>query len=129
MTTRPKCIVCGRALAKRADTLYFREPQPYRPAVPYAWGGDFPAQEAKPDGFREGNALYLDDRPRTRTEAQRHVNGQIISSRRQGDFLYSVNYWDGESYTDKFFCTNHCAERQGYASAHHGDRFTWKRKS
>lgn len=129
MTDRPKCIVCGRALPKRTDTLYFREPQPYRPAERRQWGGDFPAQEEKPDGFREGNSLYLEHRPRTRTDAQRYVNGQIVSSKRHADFLHSVNYWDGESYADEFFCTNNCAQKQGYASAHHGARFTWKRKS
>lgn len=122
------CIVCGRRIARRTETLYFRAPQEYQPAKPRSWGGEYPAQEAKPDGLREGNSLYLTDRPRTRVEAQRYVNGEIVSSKRRGEFLYSVNYWDGESYADKYFCTNHCAMRQGYASAAHGDRFRWKSK-
>jgi hypothetical protein len=126
--TPPRCIVCGRPIAKRTATLYFREPKAYQPAKPTSWGDEWPAQEAKPDGLREGNHLYLQHRPRTRAEAQRYVNGQIVSSKRRAEFVTSVNYWDGESYADKYFCTNNCAMRQGYASAAHGARYVWRDK-
>lgn len=128
MKTPPKaCIVCGKPISKRTETFYFREPVTYVPPAPRSWGGMHDAIEAKPDGLREGNSAFLAQRPRDRKEAQRFVNGQIISSKRDGDILSSVTFWDGETYQDKFFCTNHCAMQQGYASAQQGTRFAWQR--
>lgn len=76
--------------------------------------------------MREGETIYLASKPKTRAEAQRYVNGEIISASRGSNGLAHVNYWDGESFADRYFCTNHCAMKQGYASAQHGDRFRWK---
>lgn len=120
------CIVCGRPIAKRTSTIYFREPVAYRPPEPRSWGGFHDAIEAKPDGHREGEYIYLAQPPETRAEAQRYVNGEIISVQRDGDVLRQANYWDGESWADPFFCTNACAMKQGYASAQSGDRYKWK---
>lgn len=122
------CIVCGRRIAKRTERFYFREPRSYRAPVERSYGGWYAAQEEKPDGFREGDTIYLANRPKTKDEAQRYVNGKIISLSRNGDEISHVNHWDGESYVSKYFCTNTCAIDQGYASAHHGARFTWKAK-
>ncbi|WP_066725267.1 hypothetical protein [Sphingomonas pituitosa] len=128
-TAKRLCIVCGRPIAKRTSDFFFREPVAYQPPKPHSWGGDHNAIEAKPDGWREGNSIYLHQRPRSREEAQRYVNGEIISVRRDGEVLSRVSYWDGESWQDRFFCTNRCAMDQGYASAQHGHRYLWKSRS
>lgn len=112
---RPKCIVCGRAIAKTTKSIYFYVPGP---------GSDFKV------GDRQGTftvTLYVAERPANRQEAQRHTNDRIISSRTDSHGRIStIGTWDGESYRDKYFCTNQCAMDQGYASAKHGARFTWK---
>jgi hypothetical protein len=128
MAAKKLCIVCKRPIAKRSSTIYFREPNEYTPPLDASWGRVHEAIPARPDGHREGDKLYLAQRPRNREEAQRYVNGTIISASRDGAVLASVNYWDGESYRDTFFCTNECAMKQGYAAAQDGHRWVWKKK-
>lgn len=126
----PPCIVCGRKLAKRTETIRFSPPIAPQPA--YRAGGQFgyevEARPGKPAGTREGNVFYLERLPRTKEEARRFVNGTIVSVRRDSrhDGICEIGVWDGETYRDKFFCTKECAIRQGYAAAQHGHRFIWK---
>jgi hypothetical protein len=122
-TARPLCIVCGKPIAKRVTSYWFREA---RPAFTLH-GRDYPA---KAPGDREGESmitLYVDKLPTTKEEAARHVNGQPISfGKGVGGTIANVNTWDGETYADPYFHSQTCAARQGYASAQHGHRYTWK---
>ena len=121
-----RCIVCDKAIAKRLTYIWFKDPEPARPAGMFG-----AAREAKIHGMREDGPIlsyvYLDQFPTTKQEAQKYSNGQLISVRKRSDGSISeAAFWDGESYTKKYFCKDACAVKQGWASARHGDRFTWK---
>jgi hypothetical protein len=113
----PRCIVCGRPIAKLTKTIWFKAP----------WGDH-------PEGSRDDRnsflvTIYMTNRPRDRNEAKRFTNHAIISSKRDRDgSIAQIGTWDGESYRDPHFCTLYCAQRQGYAAAQHGHRYTWKDK-
>jgi hypothetical protein len=123
----PKCIVCGRGIAKRTGTIWFRDPQ-VSYASPLRGVPDFPE---KPDGHREQSGLlvtlYLANRPRTKDDVQRHTNDKVLRVQISNEgCVGAATTWDGESYHDKYFCRESCARKQGYASAAHGARFTWR---
>lgn len=113
MTERPKCIVCGRAIKKRIHTLSF-----------------IPATaNCRENGARadNGRTIYLDKelRPSNKEEAQRYTNHQITKVTMHDGRVYSIEWWEGE-YMDPYFDRQVCARKQGYASAQHGERYTWK---
>jgi len=119
---RPRCIVCGKPIAKRYSVVWFRQPQEGAPASVFG-----PAIEPSPDGTRVGDTWFLAQRPINKEEAQRYSNHaiqRIIGW--QGDAITGATYWDGESYMNQYFCKDKCAVAQGYASAHHGHRFRWR---
>lgn len=117
--TGPSCIVCGRKIRKLTRSVRFERP----------WGTHAEGERAVLHGGYMVT-LYMAERPRSRAEAQRYSNEAIISSKRGTDgTLSEVGTWDGESYQDRYFCTNNCAQKQGYAAAQHGHRFTWKAAS
>jgi hypothetical protein len=119
---RPRCIVCGKPIAKRYHILWFRQPAPAMTASPFN-----AAREAIEDGTRIKDTFYLASPPTTKDEAQRYSNHtiqRIIGW--QGEHITGATYWDGENYVDRFFDKDKCAVAQGYASAHHGARFKWK---
>lgn len=127
-----KCIVCGRPIPKRGTYYTFSLP---RPAVPAMIGGfSMAAQPAREPGDRVASdggmmvTLYVAELPRTRAEAQRLVNGQIISTRKSRflDGIEHATAWDGESYRSLWFDVDRCAIAQGNASAQHGARFKWQ---
>src|SRR5262249_11503218 len=95
--TAPLCPCCGRPLPKR--TTYI----------------DLTIKDKK--------SVPLDQRPKTRAEAQRLTNHEIVSVSRSTDktYIHSVNVWDGETYgRDKrrsLFCTDECA--RSFATAAH----------
>lgn len=104
LPTRP-CIVCGRPIAKRTTTVYI---------VPdTGWSPNYQGHRAD---------------VKSRCECRRFTNAPyIVSHRKNGDgFIYSFETWDGETFTDKYFCTKSCAQAQGYAAAKFGHRFLWK---
>lgn len=119
-----RCIVCDKAITKRLTYMWFREPRP-------AFKSPFSTHPEKPDGHREGGSIvtiYLNDRPRTKEQAQRHGNTEVIRIKRDQDgYVTEATFWDGESYRDKYFCSDNCARLQGYASAQHGNRYTWRK--
>lgn len=96
-----------------SDTLTKVGPGAARPCC--AWC-DRPARK---------RVTYLDfsmgSRPKTKEEAQRRTNQQIISVKKFGDEIYSANVWDGETYIHPF-CTNACAMAFGYAAYASGSR-------
>lgn len=53
----------------------------------------------------------------TKAEAQRHVNGQIVSIRRGYGGNVVAGVWDGESYIARDFCTEGCAAAFGRMAA------------
>lgn len=109
------CIVCGKPIPKATVTIYFKEAAGYK----------------REPGTREESyggymvAIYVAERPRTKAEAQRHVNQPIVSVRRLGEYVSQVGVWDGESFASEYFHSNECAIRQGLASAQHGHRYKW----
>lgn len=129
------CIVCGKKIAKRTTTYLIQKPREARdPLFKTIMGRqmlDHPALEAKEEGLIEGTdffkQIYLSDPPTDKAGVQRLVNEEVVSVRRsyEGTLIDQFSTWDGVSYVDEFFCSNLCARRQGYASAHAGDRFDW----
>lgn len=133
MSPGRKCIVCGKPVTKRTTTYFHREPEEARPAKELgAWGGAIPAREAKPEGHVEGSSalryFYTSTPPRTVEDCRRWTNHAVVSVRRRknGD-IYRFGTWDGESYASPYFHSDGCARDQGYASAQHGARFTWRK--
>lgn len=102
------CIVCGRAIAKRTQEVRV-QPTSFNHTANFMTAQVQADLHSIEDCRRYTNAPY------------------IISTRRRQGLITAFSTWDGESYRDKFFCTNRCAMDQGYASAHHGARFVWKR--
>lgn len=98
MSARPLCRNCGRPIAKKTTEV--------------AFGLDKPGhayQSARPE------------RPTSRAEAQRLVNGLIVSVRKgygdRRDEIAAANVWDGETYVDEAFDTETCAAAFGRAMA------------
>lgn len=62
------------------------------------------------------------ERPKTKAEAQRLINGAIVSVSRSVDRteLWKATSWDGESWLDEFFCNNDHARQFAYAAARSG---------
>lgn len=111
MSAAYRCRYCGKPTPKRTVTHWF--------------GRD---NEGHPSDYW----ISHKERPRSKSEVQRLVNGQIVSVRwsrgeeygaKQAgfDFITRASVWDGESYADKFFCNGDHAKRFGYAMARIGD--------
>lgn len=109
--TQPLCRFCGKAIAKDTERLRFSSE--YRMA---------------------GEDARRDIKPRSKTEAQRHVNGKIVSVQSaikrksddrnhadydvtERDYISAVTVWDGESYVDPYFCNGDHARRFAYSVA------------
>jgi hypothetical protein len=99
----PLCRYCGKPIRKRTESVSF---------------STFARADLK--GVK----------PHSIAEAQRHVNGKIVSVRwttptklDHGEFVDTgepryidrVSVWDGESYIDEFFCNGDHAQRYAYA--------------
>lgn len=109
---QPLCRFCGKGIKKHTHTVWFGMNRESR--------GEFSSS--------------LADKPKSREEAQRLVNQEIVSiswsyntswddedhSVRVRDHIHKVATWDGESWTDPFFCNGDHAQRFGYASARGG---------
>jgi hypothetical protein len=97
--TQPYCRCCGGPIKKRTE---------------FHWFGRDMAQEHNQDRPSHHGA-----RPATKADAQRLVNGQIISVSRypardgEPSYIGSANVWDGETYEDHLFCKQVCAVRFG----------------
>lgn len=111
--SHPECIVCGKKIAKRFHSISFLPLQGNRQNY---------------DRSEDGCTIYLelDLRPTTKQECQRFTNHEILTISMHLDHVFSFKWWEGE-YEDEFFCSQKCARRQGYASAHHGERFAWRK--
>lgn len=111
---QPLCRHCGGKIGKRTEIVYFGRSE----------------REVERNQGRS-------EQPKNKAEAQRYVNGEIVSVRYS--HLASINYrdqgsthvtvpryvdtatvWDGETYDDEFFCSNRHAVEFGYASARGG---------
>jgi hypothetical protein len=131
--TKKLCIVCGKPIAKRVTDYTFSLPRAAVPARPGPFGHPR-GIEARPAGSRDVSphggmvTLYLDDLPKTRDDVQRLVNGEILSTRRDGLRIVGAGVWDGESYRSQYFHADRCAAAQGVASAQHGHRYTWSKE-
>lgn len=102
----PKCIVCGRPIRKHVEVVDVRP-------VSFTAGSD-PTARVNAD-------LH------TKDDCLRHTNAPFVTHIVRGPhgLVLRFHTWDGESFENMFFCTGYCAQRQGYASAQHGHRFTW----
>lgn len=103
---QPLCRRCGAKIPKYTTTTYF--------------------------GRRMNG---IDKFPHSKEEAQRLVNGKVVSVRWDRvadhnfarsadepnyDYIQWVGVWDGETYTDEFFCRQPCAVHFAYAMARNG---------
>lgn len=108
----PVCRSCGKPLRKHVESVWFGG----------HWG-------------RMSNRPYCT----TIEEAQRYVNGRIISTKRckrpvhndagtivgegPDTVIYAAGVWDGESYGvhgEGFFCSQNCGYQLGRAAARQG---------
>lgn len=95
----PLCKVCGKPIPKVGVSHEFGRNRPV------SWGVGHP------------------EKPKTLAEAQRLVNGQIISIKKSWrsdgpQWIESANVWDGESYAwDGHFHAQSCAAQFGRAMA------------
>jgi hypothetical protein len=114
MSAPPRCRYCGGAIAKRTERKRFAaEPTQYKTAD-------------------RGYVFYGDNgRPQTAAEAQRYVNGRVVSIGRERVWndaqdatvdvgIDWVGVWDGETYVDRFFCNGDHARLFGYVCARDG---------
>lgn len=91
--TQPYCRCCGLPIGKRTERHLFGQ--------------------SRREGVA-GQDRNHPERPTTRQEAQRYLNGRVmsISHYRPGhaeDYIFAASTWDGESYTDHLFCKQACA--------------------
>ncbi|HEY1448408.1 MAG TPA: hypothetical protein VGF33_07705 [Caulobacteraceae bacterium] len=98
----PLCKVCGKPAPKITVTHWFGNDRPGHPGV----------------------SVNHPEKPATREEAQRLVNGEIVSmkmswrSEAGPRYVASANVWDGESYLwDGHFHAQGCAAAFGLAMA------------
>ena len=104
----PLCRFCGKAIAKRTHTVYFGR------------------SRFRPDDYSTSRT----ERPRTKEEAQRLLNQQIVSIRwtragdrdawadpAEADYISQVSTWDGESYESRYFCNGDHARQFGVVVA------------
>lgn len=112
--SNPKCIVCGKPIAKRMIRKSFISATLNR----------------RQNYEQEGPVIYLDEefRPKTIEEAARFTNHTILRVGMMADYIFDITWWEG-GYEDEFFHSQRCAAKQGYASAQHGARFTWSEQS
>lgn len=108
----PLCRYCGKPIAKKTRTVIFND------GLHRAWADS-------------GHWTYREERPRSKDEAQRLLNQQIVSVRwsrgedyaaKQAgfDFISQATTWDGESYVDSYFCNGAHAKDFAYAAARGG---------
>lgn len=97
----PRCRCCGKPIAKKTVTHVFGSKA--------RGGGEIWIEHEEPAN--------------TRAEAQRHLNGTIISSRPSYNGGLMVRVWDGVSYAPWYghFCTVRCAADFGQLAAEHTD--------
>lgn len=108
----PLCRYCGKPIAKKTRSVFF--------------GDDF-ATHARPDDM----FTYRAERPRSKEEAQRLLNHQVVSvkwargeeyaAKQAGfDHITHATTWDGESYVDPYFCNGTHAKAFAYLHAKAG---------
>jgi len=112
----PLCRYCGGPLRKYTTTVYFKEtPGPNDHKTAYS------------------SYVYYGDkgRPQTKAEAQRYINQQIVSTKRETTWsdaedkrvdlgIAYVGVWDGERYYDDYFCNGDHARRFARVMAKNG---------
>lgn len=109
--SRPHCIVCGKQIRKKMVTLTF----------------SLATANGRQNHHREGHTVYLDPelRPKTKEDCHRFTNHEIVRIETDHNGrVWNIVWWEGD-YQDEFFDTGRCAQKQGYASARSGQRFTW----
>lgn len=105
--TQPHCRWCAKAIAKRTETIWFGR-----------------AESRDPAHFRG-------EKPKSRAEAQKLVNQQIVSLRwsfkwdgnyetQEREHIGQITVWDGETYDAEFFCSQSCAASLGRSMAAQG---------
>ena len=109
----PLCRYCAKPIAKETITVYFVERELNEHDLTNNRMSRFMQYRSVPS--------Y----PTTKAEAQRHVNGTVVSVRkgwRDGEVgkITRCSTGDGESYVDQFFCNGGHAAAFGYAAARSG---------
>jgi hypothetical protein len=101
------CIVCGRPIPR---DMTWNEVRPV-----YDTGGSNPNAKIVGDLYDRADCLRRTNHPYV-TRLHRNPRGLVIR----------FDSWDGESFMSPYFCTNRCAERQGYQSARDGHRWNFR---
>lgn len=101
MTLAPRCIWCAKAIAKHTETHWF---------------GSGPVQHRQDPSHNHVEVIT------TKAEAQRLVNGAVVSVSRWREHVAAVGVWDGETYADRYFCGGRCRNAYAYHVAGLGVR-------
>jgi len=95
---QPHCRYCGVGIKKETHTHYFGQ------------------SRTQSDDYSSDHI----EEPKSKAEAQRLLNGTIVSVRLNSDkSIWKVTTWDGESWVDEHFCNGDHARQFGYAIATH----------
>jgi hypothetical protein len=104
----PLCRYCGKPISKRTEALYCY-PEPPRTEATDPYSGR--VQKLAVPRHRVG--VF-----RTKAELQAACNERVVSIRKNEDgTIWSASTWDGVTYADRYFCSNHHAALFGYACA------------
>jgi hypothetical protein len=109
---QPLCRYCAAPIKKHTHTVWFGMNQM----------------------GQTGYSTHMPDKPKSKAEAQRLVNQQIVSIgwshhwvQQDGrdvkvrEYIDKITTWDGESYVDEFFCNAEHARWFGYAAVRGGN--------
>lgn len=96
---QPRCRYCGTPIRKHVRTVWFVRPD----------------QGGSDSDFVRYVRLAPGEWPKTLAECQRLTNWKVVSVRRgMGETISRFGEWDGESWSDEFFCNGGHAARMGY---------------
>jgi len=122
---QPFCRWCGKKITKHGSRVWIkREEAPTDRAFAGGWGrnvyiGDTPFPTNKAELQRHTNQHVLSYKYEYELDDNKYILGEK-AARTGKKWIDSFEEWDGESYTDPFFCSGDHAKEFGYAAAQKG---------
>lgn len=109
---QPYCRWCGKPIAKLTHSVWVREESVGEPRHGHIYTGKGKRLRSKQECQAFTNQIVISVKY---TEEREGYDGPVI-----GRYVYSFNVWDGETYTDRYFCNGEHAKAMGYAAAEKG---------
>lgn len=119
---QPHCRWCGKPIAKYGTIVYVKEERGERDTALgrciYTGKGKRLRSKAECVPFTNQTILSI-----RYTEQREDYDGPVTDR-----YVYSFTEWDGEAYTDQYFCNGDHARKLGYAAAKKGWTTTFYRE-